>query len=260
MFVIKREILARKKSLIIWSVVSSFLVITMFLKGHTFVIDPQAKEIITSLPKAVIAIYGMSGIDIGNYAGFYAIGFNYFVIMLSIYAVITTTSMFINEDVDHTFEYLLTKPYSKQKLVLNKIFASFIMVTFVNLVTSLVAIFYTLTLNEVDLTQRVILIHLNIYFISLLFMGISLIFVACLKNIKHATRYTNMMIILAYFVYVVNSLKELPTIVKYLSPNIILSSIDVINGSINYFGYVICIMVLAIGAILLMKFFKNKEF
>ncbi len=133
MTLIKMELKRNGKSLLIWSVVIGGMILLCLL------LYPELKKEVDSLEEAlknmggVTAAFGMDRLNYGELMGFYGI---YGGSMLGIggifYSAILGAGMLAREEQEHTAEFLLTHPVSREKIFFQKLSSMAILLVLMN--------------------------------------------------------------------------------------------------------------------------------
>ncbi len=88
--------------------------------------DPSLTNLMAQLPKAFIAMFGMTNLEVTSLSGFYGVIHFYLVIMGSIYAVILGAGILAKEERDKTAEFLMVKPITRSNVLVQKLLAGLI--------------------------------------------------------------------------------------------------------------------------------------
>ena len=76
---------------------------------------------LSQMPKPVLALFGMSEVNIETLGGFYAVLEFYAMIVIGCYAVSLGTSAVLRESMDKTYEFLFTKPCGRLRILTVKV-------------------------------------------------------------------------------------------------------------------------------------------
>ena len=102
--------------------------------------DPSIANMMAGLPKAFIAMFGMSNLDFSTLSGYYGIIHFYLVIMGAIFAIILGAGILAKEERDKTAEFLLVKPVTRSWVLIQKLFAGIVYILLFVAVDYLVSI------------------------------------------------------------------------------------------------------------------------
>ncbi len=259
MSVIKHEIKSNFKSLIIWTIGTIFFILVSMVKGEGFIGNPEMNDLMQSMPKGVSALFGMTGLDVSTFIGYYGVIYIYFVIAVTFYNITQVNSILLTEQIDKISDYLYVKPIKRKVLVFYKLLASFILNFIYQLVVLIVAYgYFSTTIDDLDLSLLVSL-HLHGFLISLMFMGISIIVIMLRKGLKSGVSVTVLIFLIMYVIQTLYQLFELPEFLTYLSPLVYFSAVNIIDDNLKIIYYIITITPLIIGYILTYILFDKKE-
>lgn len=140
------------------------LMVVGIMKYTGFEADAGASvELINQFPKVILAVLGMSNLDITTVSGFYGILFFYVVLIGAAYAISLGINTIAREENEQTVEFLLTKPIARWHILATKLAVSvfwlvlFIVLSAVSTLVGLAAI------NVSDnITQEVLLASLSL--------------------------------------------------------------------------------------------------
>jgi ABC-2 type transport system permease protein len=88
--------------------------------------DPNFIAMWSKLPKAFIAMFGMTNLEVTSLSGFYGVLHFYLVIMAAIFAIILGAGILAKEERDKTAEFLMVKPVTRSWVLVQKLLAGLI--------------------------------------------------------------------------------------------------------------------------------------
>lgn len=120
---IKREITTRLKSLLFWALGFAFMIIGGMTKFDAFGTagGNELNQFVQSMPKLMRAMYGMDGIDISTFTGYFGLLLLYVLIMTAVHGAFLGTSLIHLEFKEHTADFLFVKPVTRANLLLRKL-------------------------------------------------------------------------------------------------------------------------------------------
>lgn len=127
---ILREIKIRWKSLLFWAIGFAFMIIGGMTKFDTFSAggSQDLNQFIQSMPRIMRIIYGMEGIDISTFTGYFGLLLLYVLIMASIHGAFLGASLIHQEFKDRTADFLFVKPMSRDHILLRKLGSGLVMI------------------------------------------------------------------------------------------------------------------------------------
>lgn len=259
---ILHELRMKRKSTIIWSIVMFAMIAVSMVKGAAIISDPAAADAMAALPKSIGAIFGLNSLDIATPYGYYSILYIYIAISLGIHGCGTAISLFTNEEIDHTYEYIMTKPVNRMAVVRSKIIAALIIITIVNVVTALGGYLGMLDYyaDYPDLFNQFLMLSFNTYLFVLLMVGISYLMLGLFPKSSKVSMYSSSLILIFYFINVIASMFDEAGIYYYLTPFQFMGPVDIYNNTISPIGYILTPIVLICGIWALFNSFKSKDF
>lgn len=220
MNVIKRELRANLKSLIIWSLSMTFLVYVGMVKYSAFAAAGQSvNEIFEQLPPAMMKIFEIGGLDLTKISAFYALFYLYFNLLSGIHASMLGATIISKEERDKTADFLFVKPVERHKIITSKLIAALINVLVLNIVTCVASIYFISVYNTGDsITMEVLRSILALFFVQITFLSVGFASSALVQTTKKATGLSTLIILTTFMLSVGIDLNEDLDFLKYLTP------------------------------------------
>jgi ABC-2 type transport system permease protein len=186
------EFRARLKSVIIWSLAVTALVVFFFSLFAVFA-DQAAvmNEFLAKYPPALRAAFGMDNMDLATVLGFYSFIFLFVQLCLAIQAANYGFGLVSIEENELTADFLLSKPVSRSQVVTSKLLAALSSLTVTNLVvwvSSFVAIALFRDKHAYD-PGTLVLLLLSIVVFQLFFLSVGLVISLLVKRVRSVTPY-----------------------------------------------------------------------
>src|SRR4030066_972697 len=121
-----RELKANLKSLVIWSVIITLLIVMAVSKFTAFAGDPATVKMLDSMPPAMLDAFSMRAFNLTTLSGFYGIMFIYFGLISAIAAAMWGSDIISKEERDTTDEFSLVLPVTRSKVVTAKALAALV--------------------------------------------------------------------------------------------------------------------------------------
>jgi ABC-2 type transport system permease protein len=234
--IFRHEFRSRLKSVAIWSLALTFLIVFFFSIFPAF--SSEAKlmnEMLAKFPPELRAAFSMENMDLSTVLGFYSFIFLFAQLCLAIQASNYGFGLVSIEENEMTADFLLSKPVSRAQVLTSKLLAALACLTLTNLVvwvSSFVAISLFHNGNEYE-PSTLIKVLLSIVIFQLFFLCVGLVISQLVKRIRSVTPYS---LGLAFGAYIVNAFSgvfkdvklEYITPFKHLDPTYIVQ-----NGSYN---------------------------
>ena len=186
------EFRTRMKSVLIWSLALTFLIVFFFSMFPVFA-DQAAlmNELLARFPPEMRAAFGMNNMDLATTLGFYSFIFLFAQLCLAIQASNYGFALVSIEENELTADFLLSKPVSRGQVLTSKLLAALSSLTVTNLVvwvTSFVAI--TLFRGKHDYQpSTLVLLLLSIVIFQLFFLAVGLVISLLVKRVRSVTPY-----------------------------------------------------------------------
>ena len=178
MTVFFHELKRGKVSLLIWSCAIAFML------GICVLIYPEMKTQMSDISEMFADMgsfsdaFGMDKINFGTFIGYFGVECgNVLGLGGALFASILGISALAKEEKEHTAEFLLTHPVSREKVLAEKLLAVFSQIIILNLVSAIVTVLSVLAVGE-SVDAKVMLLLFLAYFmmqieISAVTFGIS---------------------------------------------------------------------------------------
>jgi ABC-2 type transport system permease protein len=181
--------------------------------------NPEMKDILESIPKAMLEAFAMGNANLTTVSGFVSIASVYFYIMLGIFAALLGSSIISKEERDKTVEFFLTMPISREKVIVSKWIAAAILCIIINCVTILSVFGTTAQYDKVvDFNQFMGLMMLAIFIIQMIFLNIGMLLAAIMKRYKKSGTYSMSILLGLYILSIFVSLSDKIEFLKYVTP------------------------------------------
>ncbi len=215
---LKREFFTNLKSLIIFSsilVVTYILVIAIYPSIATSGLN--INEILKVFPEELLKVFNMDIFDISTALGWLETeGFIFWILLSGFYSAILGATILTKEENDKTIEILLSKPVSRNEVVINKLICGIINVFIFNLLVYLTCVFGLLLIDDLDF-KIVTLISIGTFMIDLMLFTITLM-ISSFFNKTSVTRNIALAIVfLSYIMQIVGGLTSSLEFLKNIS-------------------------------------------
>jgi ABC-2 type transport system permease protein len=222
----RHEFRARLKSVIIWSLALTAMVMFFFSIFPVFA-DQAAltNQMLAKFPPALLEAFGINKMDLSTVLGFYSFIFVFGQLFLAIQAGNYGFGMVSIEESEWTADFLLSKPVTRGQVLTSKLLAAFTNLFLTDLVISVASIVaITLFRGSRDYNLAILfLLFLSMIILQLFFMGLGLVISLLVKRVRSVTPYS---MGLAFGMYVLSAFSgifgdvklEYVTAFKHLDP------------------------------------------
>jgi len=189
----KHEFRTRLKSVIIWSLALTFLIVFYFSLFPVFA-DQAAlmNEFLARYPQELRAAFGMDNMDLATVLGFYSFIFMFVQLCLAIQAGNYGFGLVSIEENELTADFLLSKPVSRAQVLTSKLLAALTSLVITDLVVCLasdVSILLFRGSREYD-TGTLLLLLSSMVILQLFFLSVGLVISLLVKRIRSVTPYS----------------------------------------------------------------------
>jgi ABC-2 type transport system permease protein len=218
MNIIKRELRANLKPLIIWSSVLTLLILAVSTEFAAFRDNPEIMDAMDQFEVMFQAIGG-SMANVATPEGFISLMSIYIYLPISIYGALLGSSIISKEERDKTAEYLFTLPINRNQVLLRKVIAAvFYQLVFIVYILSMITmVFYRFELDSVFYSFMINL-AIGLTFISLIFLSLGMLLSSVLKQYKKSGSITLGVLIGTYMLNMLVGVVEDLDFLKYIIP------------------------------------------
>lgn len=219
MHIIKWELKAQSKGLIIWCVVMVVLIIMMTSEFSAYYNNPEMSDLLNTIPEQMLKAFSMDNANLTTTTGYLSLVSFYFYLILGVFAVLLGSSIISKEERDKTAEYLMTLPVSRQKVLFSKLVTAVICCVILLSVT-VIAIILTLFKYDLDgvFYKYLMQLALTMLMIQLIFLSIGMCMASILKRYKNSGKISATVLMILYFLNIITALSESLDFLKYATP------------------------------------------
>jgi ABC-2 type transport system permease protein len=226
----RHEFLTRLRSVITWSITLIAITLIFFSIFPAFA-DQAAllNETMSQFPPALLAAFGLTGVDLSTVLGFYSFIFLFAQICLAIQAGNYGFGLVSIEESELTADFLVSKPVSRVQIMTSKLLAAFTSLTITNLVVwiSTIAGIMLFRGGRTYDIHTLLLLLLSIVIFQLFFLSVGLVISLLVKRVRSVT---SLSLGLGFGMYVLSAFSglegastlELITAFKHFDPNYII--------------------------------------
>lgn len=214
-----RELKANLKSLVIWSVIISLLIMIAVAKFSAYASNPETLAMLDTIPPALLEALNMRAFNLTTVSGLYGIMFVYFGLMGAVAAAMWGSDIISKEERDKTVEFLLVLPISRSKVVTAKTLAALVNCIAFVLITWAVSLVAVRPYNPDQAFYKFLRLEMEAMFaIELIFLAIGLLLGCALQQNKRAGSTAVAIILATYFMTVLSTMQKDLDFLKYFTP------------------------------------------
>lgn len=219
MNVFLRELTAYRRSMIIW-VVSLSTIIVMFMGLYpAFTNDVAAtKELLSQFPEALRTALNISLANFTTLNGFYGYLLNFAILTGAIQAMNIGTGVISKEVAGKTADFLLSKPITRTRIVTAKLSAAFTVIVVTDVVFAAVSYVAAVTVSKEPVeTATLLLMASTMFLVQVMFLALGALFSVTIPKIKSVVSVSLPTVFGFYIVGVIGDVLENDS-VRYVSP------------------------------------------
>lgn len=214
-----RELRANLKSLVIWSVIITLLIVIGISKFSAFAGNPEMLKILDAMPQGILDALNMRAFNLTTLTGFYGIMFIYFGLMGAIAAAMWGSDIISKEERDKTVEFSLVLPVSRSRVVTAKALAALVNCIAFVLITWAVSRVAVQSYNPDQAFMDFLALEMQaMFFIELIFLALGLLLGCAMKRYKLSGSTAIGIILVTYFMSIVSAMHEDLDFLKYFTP------------------------------------------
>lgn len=214
-----RELKANLKSLVIWSVVVTLLILIAVGKFSAFAGNPEMLAMLDSFPPAMMDALSMRSFNLTTLSGFYGLMFIYFGLMGAMAAAMWGSDIISKEERDKTVEFSLVLPVSRSKIITAKALAALVNCIAFVLITWGISAAAVQSYNPDRAFFDFLRLEMQaMFWIELIFLAVGLLLGAAMKHYKRSSSTAVAIILGTYFISIVISLQEDLDFLRYFTP------------------------------------------
>jgi ABC-2 type transport system permease protein len=215
------ELKAHWKGLLGWSFGVFFTIVSGMAKfeGYSASGSGNVSDILKAFPKPIMAVFGISGIDITHLIGYFGVLYLYIAIVVAIHAGLLGADVVAEEERDKTSEFLFAKPVTRTGVLTQKLLAALINMLIVFGVTVASSIWIVAFYNKSNsLNSQVMTMMWGILFFQLLSFAFGAFFAGIFKSPKRPATAVTVVVLTAYIASIAAQLNEKLDFLNKLTP------------------------------------------
>lgn len=260
-----RELKAHWKALMWWSIAMSITVVSGMAKFEGYSTTPGAHSPITQLlqtwPKPVLAVFGISGLDISKLIGYVGVMYLYIVLIAAMHAGLLGAEVITKEERDKTSEFLFPKPVSRARVLSEKLGAAVVNILILWAVTVGSTIWITGYYNKgYGLNHQVMLMMYGVLLFQLVSFAFGAFFAGTFKNPKLPAAAISTVIMTSYLAVVFVDISPHLNFLQYVTPFSYFSAAKILaDGALDPFYVWLTILISILLFVLTYIFYDRRD-
>lgn len=249
MNIIKRELRANLKSMIIWSIAVVFLVTVWMIEYESFAGNTAINDFMNSMPQGILQAMGMADLNLASLNGFISTISLYLYLLLGIHAVLLSSTIISKEERDKTAEYLFALPISRKKVIVGKIISAIINLSLLNIITLGALLISSMSYDKGESFYKFIgLLFIAIFIVQMIFLSIGMLVSSINKRYKKSGNISVSILMIAFLISSLINMVDSVDFLKYITPFKYFDASYILNEmSLEPVFIVISILIIVIG-------------
>lgn len=257
-----RELKVHRLPLLFWSLGMVMLIGSGMAKFAAYETAGQSVEqIMATLPRAILVVFGISGFDLETASGFFGVLFLYIAVMASVHAALLGSTLIAKEERDRTSEFLHSKPISRDRVLTGKMLAGLVLVVILNLVTTVSSfVFVGNFAKDEPFEREVVVLMAGLLFLQLIFFAIGAAVAGVSRRPKAAASRATSVMFLTFLMYYLVNLNEDLGFLRYLSPFKYFDAATLMtDGALNPLFVVLSVVIIAAAVVGTYRFYSARD-
>lgn len=253
------ELKSYRKSLLIWSLCLILLIwmgIFEFLSSKG---SNSLSELYNNLPPSLKALMGGGDFNVETAIGYYSVLFIYIELIVVIHAALLGVGIISKEEKDKTIEFLLTRPLSRNSVLIGKTLATFVLILILNIIILLASIIIFNTNSYESIISELMKLMVGMLFLQILFGSFGL-FIASLRKQAKSSGSIVLGIVLGMFIMsILADLHKSLHFLRHITPFRYFDAKTLLLESGFKLIYIFICIILTTAFLLLSHYFYNKR-
>jgi ABC-2 type transport system permease protein len=269
MNIFKIELKRGMKSLGIWSIVCTLLII-LFMSMFPSMKDSGMQELVNTkmdaLPQAMLEAFNLKDMpDFTKLSQYFAYVFQYIVIAGCIYAGLLGSKSLIGEESEGTIEFLYAKPASRTKIVTMKLLSSLALFYIFVVIMAIVSILISIVVKPEDLKIIDLFIDMKLLFsgfflVGLVFMSIGFLTSVLVPHLRLAMPTAIGFFFTTYLLGTFSGMIDSLEFLKYLSPFHYAVPSELIKNGFDGVNILLAFVIIVISISTTYIVYRKKDF
>jgi len=262
MNIFNREMKAHRKSLIIWGIGIILMIFSGMGKYTTlYSTNNSMNDVMAKMPNGLKAIMGGGFFDLSKASGFYGVLFLYLVLMATIHAAMLGADIISKEERDKTFEFLMVKPISREKIITSKLLAALLNIVIFNIINFVFSIIIVSKYAKGEsVIGNIAILMVGMFILQLMFLLIGTAIAAISKNPKTASSLSTAILLSTFMLSIIIDLNEKLINLKYLTPFKYYEAKNLMyGGGFNAIFLIISFLIIVICFFITYIFYKKRD-
>jgi ABC-2 type transport system permease protein len=261
MHILKRELKANLKSLIIWALIMVIFIFLMVSEFSAYYNNPEMADILEALPEAMLKAFSMEGSNLTTTRGFISIASIYFYLLLSFYSIILATNIISKEERDKTAEFLMSMPISRKQVLISKSITCLINTTLMTLITGIAVVVFMLPYNlDFEFFKFIGWMLAALLITQWIYVSMGLFFASAFKRYKQSGKIAAALVMVFYILSVMSALTSKLSFLQYITPFKYFEAQGLIqNSGFELKFLLLSLLIIILGFVGTFKIYPNRD-
>ena len=217
-------------------------------------------DLMAKMPKMIQALFGIGSFDLSKASGFYGVLFSYLVLIAVIHAALLGASLISKEERDKTSEFLYSKPITRNKIISQKMLASFLTILLITIISLFSSLSMMSNYSQGEPINTLILSYiLGLFFMQLFFLALGLVISAIFKSPKTAPSIVSGFLLFFFFLYKLSDMHVSLNILKYMTPFAYFDAFQIKTWGLNTYSLILFVILVTGMVIATFILYKKRD-
>ncbi len=263
MLLYKREIIRNGKSTMLWTTILLVYNISMLLLYPSLAgaMKDKMNVMLQAFPKEMIAAFGMDKVSITELLGFYNTYCYLLVTILGgIFAMLQGISVLSKEEDEKTAEFLMSKPITRNRILVEKVCAVLTNILILNIAVSIISYGAIKYVSSEPYSQKALLL----LFLGPILMQVTFAAVGLLISVFIVKARINIpagvgIVLGMYFISILATVSDKANFLKYVTPFKFVDGADLITGKTIEPVYLVIMAAVTLACTFMAGLIYNKK-
>lgn len=220
----------------------------------------QTAKLMKMFPKIILATFGMVGIDITQFAGYYTVVGFLVMICLALYATMLGSGVVLNETFDNTSEFIYAKPRTRKFVLTAKFVAAETFLLASALISYAISLAAQASLKlDTNVSDVILRYSIVIAVISFVFLYLSAAISSSVRLSERGKSFGVLLFLGTFIFSVLYDILDNVGFLRYLTPFKFFTAAEIISGSLKARFFILAIACVVAGYWLTISLFRKRD-
>lgn len=260
MNVFLQELRSHKLNTIVWSLSMVGFMYMCMVKFDTLAkTGTDTLKLLNQFPDTMMAVFGMSGLDITTLGGYFGICYLFMLILIAVHAGLLGVHIIAREAQSKTTEFIYTKPSTRNRIMTAKILSGLVQLLIIWAATYIGSWLSIISFTSINgFTDELAIFMVALAVVQLVFFATGVLFASFARSPSAPAKWMSGVIFAAYILYILAQFKyyswvHIVSIFSYFN------AVDILKSTSIPIDYTIICLCVATISILLAYYLYNKR-